>query len=270
MKTLEINRIINGTVRGSSRPVIAETDSGLFFIKLRGAAQGCGALIAEIIVNELAKGLDLNVLPISLAILKPNTPTDDKNDELADLLNGSCGLNIALPYLEDARDTTKNDFSNLTIGEMAATLWLDKFVMNPDRNQLNPNMLFCNNAVFLIDHGASLRFQYDWAKVTELTPHKVGSQYEPHLFESLLQKDSWKHWDELFSQIITREVLHRSLEIVPDNFIESLIPNSMLEHTSEEKKKETILRRKEAYVAFLWKRLKAPRNFALNSVEFKN
>lgn len=113
MKELEITKIIDGAVRGSSRPIIAETSMGTHLIKLRGSSQGCGALIAKVIVTKIAKPLNLNVLPISYARLRPDTPTDDKNDELTDLLKASCGLNIALPLLEGARDITNNDLINL-------------------------------------------------------------------------------------------------------------------------------------------------------------
>ncbi len=270
MKTVEITRILDGSVRGSSRPIIADTIEGKFFIKLRGASQGCGALIAELIVAELAKTLELNILPAHYAYLKPNTPTKDKNDELADLLQASSGLNLAFPFLEAARDIKQTDLSKLTRGEQAATLWLDRLVMNPDRNTLNPNLLYYNNKVFLIDHGASLRFQYNWSTVKEDTPQKIGTNYQAHLFEDLAKADDWKYWEELFSDKITRQTLQNAVNIVPDDFIRTLEPKLFSDTKTEVQKRDLTLRRREAYIAFLWKRLKAPRCFAFHNTRQSN
>ena len=195
MEDLLITRILDGKSRGSSRPVIAETTNGHYLIKLRGSAQGCGALVAEIIVAEIAKELGLNVLPLFFAQLNPNTPTDDKNDELADLLKASFGVNLAFPFLKNAREITASDCLAIAINEKAAILWLDKFVMNPDRHDTNTNLLLHEGKVFAIDHGASLRFQYDWHKVTEISVKEKCLEYKPHLFESLLFTKEWKYWD---------------------------------------------------------------------------
>ncbi len=261
MQKLTITRVISGLCQGSSRPVIVETKSGKYFVKLRGAAQGCGALVSEIIVAALAEALQLPVLPRQLAILEPDTPTDDKNDELADLLASSIGLNLALPMMNNARDATSKDLAQLTQGEKAAILWLDRFVMNPDRTDQNPNVLWCGKCFFLIDHGAALRFQYDWTRVTERTPHKIGLTYKPHIFESISELKEWSHWDTLFAECITRSILEEAVATVPNNFLHPLLPNAILGESSEFLEK-SILRRKAAYVAFLWKRLKLPRNFA--------
>jgi hypothetical protein len=161
MEILPITRVLAGPRRGSSRPVLVETSAGRLLVKLRGAAQGTGALVAEIIVAELAEVLDLPVLPRSLAILKWDTPVDDKNDELADLLAASVGLNLTFPMLERARDATADDLLRFTPTERAAVLWLDRFVMNPDRTVTNANILARDGRLYLIDHGAALRFQYN-------------------------------------------------------------------------------------------------------------
>jgi hypothetical protein len=47
---LSAERISAAGRRGSSRPLIVETDAGARIVKLRGAAQGTGPLVAEIIV----------------------------------------------------------------------------------------------------------------------------------------------------------------------------------------------------------------------------
>ncbi len=256
-----IKRIKDGRVRGSSRPVIAQTDTGLYLIKLKGAAQGCGVLISEIVVSRLAQALNLPVLPWIPALLPPDVTTEDKNDELADLLAASTGLNLAFPLLEHARDADCNDFSRFTAGERASVLWLDRLVMNPDRTDQNPNILYQDGNLFLIDHGAALRFQYDWTKVTEQMPSTPGTAGLPHLFEEEGNSNAWPYWETLFAECITRNVIEEAVGAVPDEFILSMLPESF-RNSDAGTQQIQIHRRRAAYVAFLWKRLKPPRWFA--------
>jgi hypothetical protein len=53
MKILDARRVLSADRRGSSWPVFVETDDRTWFTKLRGAAQGTGALVAEVIVAEV-------------------------------------------------------------------------------------------------------------------------------------------------------------------------------------------------------------------------
>ena len=59
MPILRAQRILKAERRGSSWPVLVESEAGLYFTKLRGAAQGWSALVAEIIVAEIAERLGL-------------------------------------------------------------------------------------------------------------------------------------------------------------------------------------------------------------------
>lgn len=241
--------------------MLVETAAGKRLVKLRGAAQGAGVLVAELIVAELAEVLGLPVLPRGLVFLKPDTPTDDKNDELADLLAASVGLNLAFPMLVGARDATAADLLRLASVEQAAVLWLDRFVMNPDRSERNPNILVSGEDWYLIDHGAALRFQYNWSAVTEATPRALNGPPQPHVFEAIARSHGWVNWDAAFAKRITREVLQRAVASVPTTFLASLLPIT-LQSAPTKLRNDAIARRRAAYVAFLWKRLAAPRQFA--------
>lgn len=255
LERLSITRILRSPRRGSSRPILVETPRGTHLVKLRGAGQGTGALVAEIICARIAEALLLPVLPMRLAQLEANTPTDDREDELADLLTASVGWNLAVPYLETARDATAADFVLFTLQQQAAVLWLDRLTLNPDRTAENPNLLWHNKRLFLIDHGAALRFQYQWPGVREDSPRDVGRATAPHLFEERASDADWAMWDELFASCLTRDVLEHAIAAVPDTFLEPLMPTA---HPSP----DALHRRRAAYVAYLWKRLKAPRAFA--------
>jgi hypothetical protein len=297
---IPIERVLQSPRRGSSRPILAHTAEGPHLVKLRGAAQGVGALVAEVVAASLARRLGLPVLPHRLVTLSPTTPTDDHDDELADLLAASHGLNLATPMLCDARDasaddclahTSNADTSNahtsnahtsnahtsnaatsnahtsnaatcdLTPTQRAQTLWLDRLLLNPDRTRRNPNILLHDGRAYLIDFGAALRFQYDWSQVTEQTPLSVGTTREPHLFDHLTQSPDWPTIDLTCADLITRDALEAALALVPDSFLSPLLPAD-LRAAPTPLLLESLHRRRAAYVAFLWKRLKPPRPFA--------
>src|SRR5947208_16976701 len=102
MQIVDARRVLSADRRGSSWPVLVETDDGVRFTKLRGAAQGTGALVAEVIVAELAESLGLRVPARALVEFPLNVDSVDENDELADLLRASAGLNLGFSYLEGA------------------------------------------------------------------------------------------------------------------------------------------------------------------------
>ena len=54
-------RVLSADRAGGSWPVLVETDAGVYYTKLRGAAQAPASLVAEIIVGALADALQLPV-----------------------------------------------------------------------------------------------------------------------------------------------------------------------------------------------------------------
>lgn len=238
---LPILRILDAQRRGSSRPLLVETSAGPQMVKLRGAAQGNGPLVAEIVVAELAAALDLAVPARTLLTLAADTPTNDREDELADLLVASVGTNLGFAWMDGAREATADELGRMPDEAKAAILWLDRFTHNPDRTARNPNLLWWNERAWLIDHGAAMRFQYDWSRVTEDTPREAGTVFEAHLFEAMASAPEWTAHEKACAARITREVLAAAVARVPDEFLR-------LE--------------RERYVAYLWKRVSAPRAFA--------
>jgi hypothetical protein len=254
VQRLDATRIISAERRGSSWPVLVETDAGRRFTKLRGAAQGTGPLVAEIVVARLAEALELRVPARSLVRLPPDVVSDDPHQELADLLRASEGVNLGFEYLDGARDLLPGEIDSLTPHEAAAIVWLDGLVMNPDRTARNTNLMSWHGDVYLIDHGACLGFQYAWSSVTEESPMQSTPTTEPHLLRGRV--NDLEEWDEIFASHITRETIEAAVAEVPDSFLEPLLPPDDAAPLVEQ-----VRRRRAAYVAFLWKRLKAPRAF---------
>jgi hypothetical protein len=127
-------------------------------VKLRGAAQGTGPLVAEIIVAEIAESLGLLVPTRYLVALGADVDVPERDAELRDLMSASVGMNLGFAYLAGARDLVPTEIQEVNADDRAAILWLDRFVMNPDRTAMSPNILLWENRLWLIDHGAALDF----------------------------------------------------------------------------------------------------------------
>jgi hypothetical protein len=242
--------------RGSSSPVIVDTTEGAYVVKLRGAAQGTAALVAEVVVAALADVLHLPVPQHRVITLARAQPTDDRNDELADLLVASVGENLGFRYLPAARPLQAGDLERVPLDLAAQVRWLDWLTMNPDRGPANPNILVDGPRYWLIDHGAALPFQHDWAAVTEAAPVRRAPAL-PHVFDRLAT--DLRAWDPLLTALVTRATLAEAVALVPDSFLRPLLPSPATTEAAE--------RRRSAYAAFLWNRLRGPRPFADGSDE---
>ena len=235
--------------------MVVETSAGRRLMKLRGAAQGTGPLVAEIIVAELADSLGLAVPERSLIELPAKIETADWDDELADLLAASVGLNLGFDFLAGARDFAASDLARVGPGDRAAILWLDRFTLNPDRTRRNPNLLWWSDRFWLIDHGATLRFQYAWRRVSETSPREPGLAPDAHLFEAAVA--DLHLVDAALASRVTHDVLEAAVAAVPESFLLPLLspPAASAGAASE------LMTLRAAYVAFLWNRLRAPRLF---------
>ena len=248
MQILDARRVLSADKRGSSWPVLVETDDGLRFTKLRGAAQGTGALVAEVIVAELAEALGLRVPARALVRFSADVESADQNDELADLLRASAGINLGFAYLDSARNFVPvADVDFVRQRDAAAILWLDGLTSNPDRTARNPNLLWWDDVLWLIDHGAALGFQYGLPEVEPSAARRPYSVREPHLLKSRV--DDLAGEDPPFAALITPEVIERAVAEVPDEFLLPLLTTDSLDE------------RRAAYRDYLIRRLEAPRPF---------
>lgn len=245
---LPILRVLRRDRSGSSSPVVAATSDGPWFVKLRGAAQGPAALVAEVIVGGLADRLELPV-PDRRVLRLPSDPhSDDRNDELADLLARSVGDNLGFRWIEGAHVARPTECAEAPLDFAARVRWLDWLAQNPDRSPANPNLLRQGQRWWLIDHGAALPFQHDWSAVTEQSPTRAGRRL-PHLFDTLAA-GQLAAWDPLLTALLSRQTLTEVVASVPDSFLAPLLPAPG---------PPALARRRAGYVAYLWKRLQGPR-----------
>src|SRR4051812_25821026 len=160
METYEVSRVRAALRAGNSMPVIGDTPAGRFIVKLRGAAHGTAALVAEIVVAEIAEAIGLGVPARALIELHDDLVSDDRNDELAQLLGFSRGISLGFQWLPDARDLRPGDVEGVDRDTAVRTLWLDWLGLKPDRPQVNSKILVSHRGVCLLHHAASPGFHH--------------------------------------------------------------------------------------------------------------
>ena len=166
LRTVHVTRYVTPLREGGSLPALVEADDGfLYVLKFRGAGQGPKALIAELIVGELARALGLRVPELVFAELDEAFGRTEPDEEIQDLLRASTGLNLALHYLSGA-NTFDPLVTTISPREASLIVWLDALTLNVDRTVRNTNLLLWHQDLWLIDHGAALYIHHtapDWA-----------------------------------------------------------------------------------------------------------
>jgi hypothetical protein len=156
-------RYVTALREGGSVPAIVEADDGALYVaKFRAAAQGGRVLAAELIVGELARAAGLRVPELALIEVDAALGRSEPHQEIQELLIASAGVNLAMAYLGGAvgYDVAAR---RAPPGELAsAIVALDLFAANVDRTARNPNLLWWQGDLWLIDHGASLFWQHGW------------------------------------------------------------------------------------------------------------
>jgi hypothetical protein len=160
---VEAARYVLPLREGGSMPGLVEDGEGrLWVAKLRGAGQGPGVLVAELVAGELARALGFAVPTIALLELPPRFGASEGDPEVQDLLAASVGLNVGLGFLSGA--VAYDPSGRWPIhGDLAARLVaFDVALSNVDRTHRNPNLLWAREQLWLIDHGAALYWQHGW------------------------------------------------------------------------------------------------------------
>ena len=248
MRRVQARKVLSAFRQGSSWPVLVETGQERVFTKLRATAHGTAPLVAEVVVGELADALGIPTPARCLVEFEPDLASDYPHEELLDLLARSQGWNLGFEFLEGYRDVKVGDARRIPPAQAARIIWLDALVQNPDRTEQNPNLMIKAGRVTLIDNGAALMFQYDWANVTEQAPRQAGPFVDKHLLH--VSTRELEACDAELAPLLTREVLENALNAVPAEFLDSLVPSG-----------SSPARHRALYVAYLWKRLHAPRPF---------
>ena len=142
-------------------------DDGLYVVKMRGAAQGVAALVAEVVVGELARGLGLRTPELVTVQVDVELARAEPDPEIQELVARSAGLNLGVDFLPGALPFTTAAVSTIAPELAADIVWLDALTTNMDRTARNPNLLVWHRNPWLIDHGAALFRQHGERPLSE-------------------------------------------------------------------------------------------------------
>ncbi|MEV0302681.1 HipA family kinase [Streptomyces prasinus] len=214
---------------GGSVPGVFEADDlGTYVVKFTGSAQGRKALVAEVIVGELARALGLRFPELVLVDFDPAVAADEPHQEVRELHAASAGTNLGMDYLPGARDFTPEVAEVFPVDPVEAgrIVWLDALTVNVDRTVHSSNLMVWPTLgvapprLWLIDHGAALVFHHRWgasdpAKAYDFRHHALGghgpdvraadAELAPKVTEELLRSltaevpDAWLAGDPDFA-----------------------------------------------------------------------
>ena len=157
LRSVAATRYVTALHEGGSLPGLVEADDvGMYVAKFRGAGQGLLALVAEVIVGELARRLDLFVPELVMIEIDPALGLAEPDPEIQELIAASAGTNLGVDFLPAA--ITYSPAAGWTPDPALAAeiVWLDGLVTNVDRTPRNANLLVWHQRLWLIDHGAAL------------------------------------------------------------------------------------------------------------------
>ncbi|MFE0513092.1 HipA family kinase [Streptomyces sp. NPDC058964] len=207
---------------GGSVPGVVEADDlGTYVVKFTGSAQGRKALVAEVVVGELARALGLRFPELVLVHFDPAIAHAEPHQEVRDLHAASPGLNLGMDFLPGAKDFTPEVAKTFSVDPLEAgrIVWLDALTVNVDRTVHSSNLMVWPTfgtvppRLWLIDHGAALVFHHRWdasdpAKAYDFRHHALG-----HCAPDTRAADA-----ELAPKV-TRELLRGIVAEVPDAWL---------------------------------------------------
>lgn len=211
-------RFIAPLREGGSLPGIVEADDlGTYVCKFRGAGQGLGVLVAEVIVSGLAELIGLRTPRLVGVDLTEPIARYEADEEVQDLLNASLGLNLGVDFLPGSFGFDASVEFPAELG--AKVLWLDAFTANVDRSWRNPNLLVWHGDVWVIDHGAALYFHHAWSGgITD--PARFAQQawsIEDHVMAGYV--DQLGSVSDELADLVTDNALEQIVGRVPDEWL---------------------------------------------------
>lgn len=213
-------RYVTPLREGGSLPGVVEADDlGTYVVKFRGAGQGIKVLVAEVIVTEIARALQIPVPRLVQVDLPAAIARYEADEEVQDLLNASVGSNLGVDLLPGALGY---DGARPPSGpEAALILWLDAFSANPDRTWANPNLVRWHGGTWAIDHGAALYFHHSWPSRAPDATRFAGQPFsaEGHVLAAVADDPASVHPHAV--EILDEQRLHEIVQLVPSEWLET-------------------------------------------------
>ena len=242
LRKVTATRYVTPLREGGSLPGIFEADDdGLYVVKFRAAGQGLKALVAEVIVGELARAAGLRVPEIVVVELAAELGRTEPDPEINELVTGSAGLNCGLDFLPGSLDYNPARPGEMSATEASQIVWLDAFTTNVDRTPRNPNLLVWHKQTWLIDHGAAL-YQHHSDRDLVTRAREPFPLIADHVLLPLASE--LPAADHRLARMLDRDTIRAAVGLVPDEW---------LGHEPAATR--------AAYLAYLCARLEYPRPF---------
>jgi hypothetical protein len=243
LRKVTATRYVTPLREGGSLPGLVEADDdGLYVVKFRAAGQGLKALVAEVIVGELARIAGLPVPEIVEVEISAELGRTEPDPEIQELVIGSAGLNCGIDFLPGALDYNPARPGAIEPLRASEIVWFDAFTTNVDRTARNPNMLVWHRETWLIDHGAALYQHHSVRNLVERAREGFPLIAE-HVLLPLASELGAA--DQRLGKVFDRDAISAAVDLVPDDWI-GPEPDSV----------------RAAYVEYLCARVAAPRGFA--------
>ncbi len=214
LRTVTATRYATALREGGSLPGLLEADDdGLYVTKFRAAGQGAKALVAEIIVGELARAAGLPVPEIVLVEVSDQLGRTEPDPEINALVTHSAGLNVGLDFLPGALDYSAARPDTIAASLASQIVWFDALATNVDRTPRNPNLLIWHGEPWLIDHGAAL-YQHHGAGDLASRADDRFPLIRDHVL--LPQATELTAADAALTATLTPEVIALTVGLVPD------------------------------------------------------
>ncbi len=179
LRTVTATRYVEALREGGSLPGLIEADDdGMYVTKFRGAGQGEGALVAEVVAGELGRALGLPVPELVVVDVDVALAAAEPDPEIQELIEASPGANLGMDFLPGSLPFVAGTPID---PELAADIvWFDTLITNVDRTHRNPNLLVWHKQIWLIDHGAAFFRQHGDRSLT-LTAHESVPMLGEHV-----------------------------------------------------------------------------------------
>jgi hypothetical protein len=220
LRTVSATRYVTPLREGGSLPGLVEADDdGMYVVKFRGAGQGTAALVAEVVVGEIGRRLEVRVPELVNVQLDPQIARLEPDEEVQELLAASAGLNLGMDFLPGSFGYDGIHWQPAAV-EAATIRWLDAYSANIDRTWRNPNLLIWHRRVWAIDHGAALIFQHAWPPMKSWATRRYD--FSEHVLGPVVDTLAFAELDELDAALadqLTPQLLTEVLEMVPDAWL---------------------------------------------------
>ena len=206
LETVTATRFVTPLREGGSLPGLVEADDlGTYVVKFSGAGQGWKVLVAEVLVGELARRLDIPTPRLAVVDLPTAIARYEADEEVQDLLNASPGRNLGIDFLpgsfgyDGSRPPSPRD--------AGAILWLDAYTANVDRT-------------WAIDHGAALWFHHSWPSRPPDVSRFVGQPFDTsgHVLAAVAEPVRTTH--ERLAPLVTDALVEEVVSLVPEDWFE--------------------------------------------------